>query len=526
MRAPIGLRIRNLRKAKGLSQSGLAKSVGISPTYLNLIEANKRDVGGTLVQKLAGELQVELQELTGETEQRLLSELQEAFSDPILESLKLDERSAHTAVATMPDIARALHLSYRAYLDATASANAYSHRLKSDPLFSELLHQMLSRITAVRSAAEILDEVPDVDERARQGFYATISKQSRDLSASARALIGEFDREVQSHRSITPAREINDLLIEERNYFPTLEDAGNDLLADLGDGAPPHVERLTEALENQFGIRVAYGAQPPPNVARHRRFGFDPASRTQWFRAGLPVATVRFQLAHRYALIAAGDLIADLTLDKRLTSSQARELAVQALAAYLAGAVLFPYGRFYQQAESSRYDLDFLAQQHSASFEQVAHRLVTLRKPGEEGIPFGFLRADPAGYLSKQFPLPGLVMPGAGHACPLWALYGAFRASGSLTRQTVSFSDGSRYLFVAKAIAKRISAYGEQPVLSSVMLACDLLHADRTIYAQGLDLADDQADVPVGPSCRLCVREGCPHRQEQVAANIARQSIS
>lgn len=522
MRAPIGLRVRNLRKAKGLSQSGLAKSIGISPTYLNLIEANKRDVGGTLVQKLAAELHVDLHELTGETEQRLISELQEAFSDPVLESLRLDERTAHEAVAMMPEVARALHLSYRAYLEAAASANAYSHRLKSDPLFSELLHQMLSRITAVRSAAEILEEVQEIDAADRQEFYATITRESRDLSESARALIGEFDREVQSHRSITPAREINDLLIEERNYFPALEDAGTDLLAELSNGAPPHVERLTEALEDQFDIRVDFSATPPNNIAAHRRYGFDATSRTQWFRAGSPVATVRFQLALRYALIAAGDMIASMTLDERLTSPRARELAVQALAAYLAGAVLFPYRAFYEQAERSRYDLDFLAQQHSASFEQVAHRLVTLRKPGEEGIPFGFLRADPAGYLSKQFPLPGLVMPGAGHACPLWALYGAFRAAGSISRQTVSFGDGSRYLFVAKATAKRVSAFGEQPVLSAVMLACDLLHADRTIYAQGLDLNHADADIPVGPSCRLCVRQACAHRQEQVAANIAR----
>lgn len=520
MRAPIGLRIRNFRKAKGLSQSGLAKSVGISPAYLNLIEANKRDVGGTLVQKLAGELQVDLHELTGETEQRLISELQEAFSDPILESLKLDTAVAHSAVATIPEIARALHLSYRAYLEAAASANAYSHRLKSDPLFSELLHQMLSRITAVRSAAEILEDVPDVDERSRQTFFATITRESRDLSDSARALIGEFDREVQSHRSVTPAREINDLLIEERNYFPSLEQAAQDMLGEMTGGTPPSVEKLTEVLATEFDVSVEYGGPVPASALPNRRFGFDPQTRRQWFRAGSAVASVRFQLARRYVALRAESLIADLANDPRLTSPRARELAVQALTANLAGAVLFPYQQFYEEAESCQYDLDFLAQRYSASFEQVAHRLVTLRKPGAEGIPFGFLRADPAGYLSKQFPLPGLVMPNAGHACPLWALYGAFQNAHSISRQTVSFSDGSRYLFIAKAAAKRVSAYAEQPVVSSVMLACDLLHADRMIYAQGLDLGNTDADVPVGPSCRLCVRHSCAHRQEPVAANI------
>ena len=71
------------------------------------------------------------------------------------------------------------------------------------------------------------------------------------------------------------------------------------------------------------------------------------------------------------------------------------------------------------------------------------------------GVPFGFLRSDPAGRLTKHFPLPGLPLPGAGHACPLWAIYGAFRTPEAMVRQVVQFADGSRYLFVARAQARR-----------------------------------------------------------------------
>ena len=49
----------------------------------------------------------------------------------------------------------------------------------------------------------------------------------------------------------------------------------------------------------------------------------------------------------------------------------------------------------------------------------------------------------------------------------------------------------------------------------SVMLACDVLHADRTIYGSGLDLSDPSSDIPVGPSCRLCTRRDCASRQEE-----------
>ena len=50
------------------------------------------------------------------------------------------------------------------------------------------------------------------------------------------------------------------------------------------------------------------------------------------------------------------------------------------------------------------------------------------------------------------------------------------------------------------------------------MLACDALHADRTVYASGLDLMDTAADTPVGPSCRLCPRRDCADRQEEALA--------
>ena len=198
-----------------------------------------------------------------------------------------------------------------------------------------------------------------------------------------------------------------------------------------------------------------------------------------------------------------------------LSSDAARRLASRFLGTYLAGAVIFPYAAFRAEAERLRYDIEALRQIYGASFEQVAHRLVTLRRPGEEGIPFGFLRSDPAGRLTKHFPLPGLLLPNSGHACPLWAIYGAFRTPDALLRQVVRFSDGSRYLFLARTVQRRPNSFREQPAMASVMLACDMLHADRTIYASGLDLSDLSADILGGPSCRLCTRRNCASRQEE-----------
>jgi len=99
----------------------------------------------------------------------------------------------------------------------------------------------------------------------------------------------------------------------------------------------------------------------------------------------------------------------------------------------------------------------------------------------------------------------------------LWALYAAFRNAGQVIRQMVTFPDGKRYLFVARTVSERLAAYNEQPFHASVMLACDVLHADRTVYGRDLKLNEAALAVPVGPTCRLCVRRDCMHRQEDIA---------
>src|SRR6218665_1449875 len=177
-----------------------------------------------------------------------------------------------------------------------------------------------------------------------------------------------------------------------------------------------------------------------------------------WFQGSSTLATRQFQLARLYGELAAADTVAHTLENATLSTPTARRLASRAIGSYLAGAMVFPYSRVLEDAEACAYDIDQLRQMYHASFEQVAHRLVTLRRPGDEGIPFGFLRSDPAGRLTKHFPLPGLLLPNSGHACPLWAIYGAFRSPETMLRQVVRFSDGSRYLFLARTVQRRAGA--------------------------------------------------------------------
>jgi Predicted transcriptional regulator len=511
LRAPIGLRISTRRKALSISQAALARAVGVSPSYLNLIEGNKRQVGGTLLQRIAAELGIERDELTGEAEHRLMHELIEAFADPVLADRGMRPEDARHLVATSPGIAAVIAQLYRAYTTAMSSSDAYADRLRADPLLSQLLHQVLSGITAIRSGAEILDSVPDLSSEEQTRFLASISREALGLTAVARNLIGQFDQTSSRSRFASARQEVDDMIFAAQNHFPELEGAAATQRRRIDADGPFDEATMVHLLSRHHAVTIQRSAEPRGGKA----FGYEPSSRTLWFRNTVPQSTRQFQMARLIAELNCADVLDDVPGMRRLASPMARQGARRYLATYIAGAILFPYESFLADAVALRYDVDALSERYNASFEQIAHRLVTLRRSGEAGLPFGFLRADPAGRLSKHFPLPGLLLPTSGHACPLWAIYSAFRTSGQIVRQVARFSDGSRFLFVAKAVSRASSGFTDVALPHSVLLITDILHADETVYGDGLNLSDSRLDVPVGPTCRLCTRTDCASRQEE-----------
>ncbi|MEP9397432.1 short-chain fatty acyl-CoA regulator family protein [Mesorhizobium sp. KR2-14] len=511
MRAPIGIRIRRKRLQLGLSQATLARAAGISPSYLNLIENNKRVIGGKLLMRIAERLSLEMDELSGLSEQRMIQGLEELLADPVMRDIEIERSEVRELVARFPEAGTALTRLYRAYSETSAGIEAYANRLRSDPLLSQMLHQVLNRIAAMRSSAEILDGVPDLAEADRIRFTGMISHEAHDLTEIVRNLASYFDQSASGQKAGSPLREVEEAIITANNHFPALEDAAENLRREVEAHGAFGEAALAEALQRRFGISCR---KWPERERMSEPYRFDPEAAVLWFRASTTAATRQFQMSRIYALHAAGDVLERQSVAMEPTSDEARQLMRSALSSYMAGAIVMPYAEFLRDAEERHYDIELLGHLYTASFEQAAHRLVTLRRKGAEGVPFGFLRADRAGRLTKRFPLPGLTLPGSGHGCLLWPIYDAFGASG-VVREVCEFTNGGRYLLLAKAVTKRVSAYQEQPLVFSVMLACDILHADRTVYGHGLDLSYEPKLV--GPSCRLCTRQDCAHRQETAA---------
>jgi XRE family transcriptional regulator, fatty acid utilization regulator len=514
----IGLKIRERRKDLGLTQTELAARVGISISYLNLIEHNRRSIGGRLLKQVAEELQVGLESLDGATERRLAGDLTEVMADPLLDRIGLEAQAIDDLVGRYPGWARAAVTLHRAFLDRSQSMHALADRLNQDPFLGEAIHRILTNVSAIRSIAEILTSVDDVTPEQQRRFHAILAEESARLAAAAQGLSTFFEAAGTSTRSTAPAEEVDDFLLEHHNHFPSLEAATETLLQDFG-AAPQRLEEvMLERLEQKHGLTVSRAAPDRASLRAGREaLRYSAHARRLILIEGAPETSRRFAVARLLARLTCADEIdAILAHSNILTTPVARERAAEALRSYCAGALLMPYEQFLEGALQARYDVDLLRRSYGVSVEQACHRLVTLRRPEAEGIPFGFVRSDPAGFVTKRLPLPNLPLPRYGGACPLWAVYQAFQSPETVVRQLVEFPSGDRFLFIARAVTKGEAAFGQPRRLLSIMLACDALYADQIVYGDRLDLSAGAPTDRVGTTCRLCAQRDCPQRQEDV----------
>src|SRR5262245_31366617 len=86
-RLVLGAKIRSLRRQQHLTQTELARRLGISPSYLNLIEHNRRAFSADLLVKLAEVVPLDLKAFAQEDDGRTLTELLEVFGDQLFDNL-------------------------------------------------------------------------------------------------------------------------------------------------------------------------------------------------------------------------------------------------------------------------------------------------------------------------------------------------------------------------------------------------------------------------------------------------------
>jgi predicted transcriptional regulator/DNA-binding XRE family transcriptional regulator len=444
----LGAKVRALRRRENLSQVQMAERLGISPSYLNLIEANRRPLPATLLIKLAQGFGIDLHAFGGDEDARTISDLMEAFSDPAFDTYRLASTDVRDLAISHPQVARAVLALYRSYK---------TQRVASEELASRL----------------------DGEEQ------------------------GAIERSQQ------PTEEVGDLIQAHTNYFPELEDGAEEVWR-KGKLEPEELNAsLVRYLEKHHGVqvRIARGGAERDVLRR-----FEPDRKLLTLSELLPTRSRTFQLAHQVALLAMHPRIDRIVADAHLTSDESRGLASVALANYAAGAMLMPYAPFREACQKERYDIDVIGRRFRVGFEQVCHRFTTLRRPGAEGVPFHMIRLDVAGNISKRFSASGIRFARFSGACPRWNVFAAFMTPGMIRIQVSRFPDGATYFCLARTIHKDSGGYHAQQPVQAIGLGCRIESARELVYSDGVDLENTRLATPVGVTCRLCEWSDCEQR--------------
>lgn len=429
-----GPALRRLRKREGLTQGTMATRLGISPSYLNLLERNRRPVSARVMVRLVEVFAFDPRSLREDDSIGGVDGLMRRLADERFSDLAIDREEVDELLSAAPHAAAALARLY----DRAPGVQA----LADDPL--------------VASRREI--------ERWRNHFA--------DLDSDAEHLADE-------------------------------------MRLSRGDIGTALTERLRE--RHQLSVRIL-----PREVLPDARRRLDLHARQIQLSEMLGPESRVFQLALQLARLEMRAQIDAVAKGASFEDETARRFFARHLEAYVAAALIMPYGRFLRACDATGYDLPVLQRRFGVSFEQLAHRLTTLQRVGQRGLPFFMVRIDRAGQISKRFAgASGAAFMEGEHSCPLWIATKSFERPADLLCQTVRLQPGgsggtgaSRWFTLARIVA----ANGMQDAARfSVVLGLDAALAGDLAQARGHSLREEEADW-IGPGCRNCFVPDCHQR--------------
>ncbi|SOD63148.1 hypothetical protein SAMN06297387_10989 [Streptomyces zhaozhouensis] len=441
-----GPRLRRLRAERGLRQAELARTLGISPGYLNQMEHDTRPLTVPVLLRLTETFGVDPEFFSGRDTSRLLADLREALADEV-DGGRVSPDDLGELAEKLPSVAELV-------LELGRRNQALAHRL-------------------AEAAA------------AREGEPGPPGARRPDDPR-------------------TPHEEIREFFYRRRNYLHETDLAAEDLAEEIGI-RPGEVLTVLDRRLSRHGVRVA----THPGPEQHR---YDPGARVLYVSGRLRPGQRAFRMATQLALLEYGTALSALAGEDFTPGSDAWSLARIGVAHYFAAALILPYRAFHATAEELRYDIEQLTGTFGLGFETVCHRLSTLQRPRLRGVPFSFVRVDRAGNMSKRQSASGFHFSHAGGTCPLWNVYEAFAAPGRIHVQIAAMPDEQRYLWIARTVTRHRGGWGDPAKTFAIGLGCEVQHATRLVYSDGLDLGNASAATPIGMGCRACERLNCPQR--------------
>ncbi|NDW03610.1 helix-turn-helix domain-containing protein [Jiella pacifica] len=417
-----GPRIRRIRNGLNLTQTAMAEQLGISPSYLNLIERNQRPLTVQLLLKLSETFEVDLADLRAGRQQGVFAELKAIFSDPLLAGELPGDQELVELSDAAPNAAAGVAKLYRAYREQQTRLSDLSQLLARE---GRMLGSAGTRLP--------IDEVHEVFET-RPNFFSAIETAAEAL-----------------HARLAP---------------------GDDLFGAM---------RAWLRKEHEVSVRVLPLATMP--LWRRR---FDRHSRRLFLSERLSTADRTRETAMEVCQLAIGEVIEAEGRTFTFETDEARRLARFELLRYAAHALMMPYGAFQSAAERAAYDIDVLKGRFQVSFEQAANRLTMLQRQGAPGVPFFMLEVDNAGNRFRRAGARGFPLQRFGGGCPKLPIHAAFAQAGQILVERAEMPDGAEFLVIARTLEGLSGGFEERPRRTAILIGCDIGFKDETVYGRHL----------------------------------------
>jgi len=185
MKTFIGPQLRRLRRERGETQAAMGRALGISTSYVNLLEKNERSVSVPVMLRLLEVYGVDWRDIAEDDDTAVLADLRAALQDPMFDQSRPDLAQLRAARIHSPDLATSLLKLHAAYLAVTerlmsvAGSDAAGEMLAASP--EAAVHAVFRRrsnhFEALEAAAGAFwgGEAPEADE-----VYPALKRRLRE----------------------------------------------------------------------------------------------------------------------------------------------------------------------------------------------------------------------------------------------------------------------------------------------------------------------------------------------------------
>ncbi len=294
-RSLIGTRIRERRRTRKVTQTALAAQVGISASYLNLIEHNRRGIAGKTLLSLAKALDLNPRDLTEGADLGLVNRVREASARN--RTIPTELERLEEFIGRFPGFARLIERLFDQQQAQDQNLQALSDKVSNDPFFAEAIHLMLSNITTIRSTADILKNTTNIPEQIASKFLSNLLEESERLSQTASDILDHFEPSNPKLEHINEENTPETYLEKNKFFLEELENAEitpEQLAASIGLNNEDEQDLAIKAFEKYQTMAEALPISQFLKEAAKLRY--NPLKLAEQFQTDLPTTLER--LAH------------------------------------------------------------------------------------------------------------------------------------------------------------------------------------------------------------------------------------